>query len=242
MSRMLDDLYLPDGKRLTSQIVGKPGSGKSYYLTHTIDTFLKKHKDPSYRLIYICPKQEADLGEKNTPIGVDKLEKRLKKNRVAVVYPNPHYVDAEVDYCIDLVFSIQQANPDFSCTIIIDDAQTFISSRKAASPSFRRLALTGRSKNIRFVAVAHQMVEGRIVGVPAHPPVGTAATSLVDLARVAQVQIAPEQLTLTRQLSRSVRGIATVAAPVAGSRFRAIKAVATPPPRRRHSRDVAASG
>ena len=35
--RMLDDLYLPDGKRLTSQIVGKPGSGKSYYLTHTID-------------------------------------------------------------------------------------------------------------------------------------------------------------------------------------------------------------
>ena len=158
MSRMLDDLYLPDGKRLTSQIVGKPGSGKSYYLTHTIDTFLKKHKDPAYRLIYICPKQEVDLGEKNPPIGVDKLEKRLKKNRVAVVYPNPHYVDAEVDYCIDLIFSIQQANPDFSCTIIIDDAQTFISSRKAASPSFRRLALTGRSKNIRFVAVAHQMV------------------------------------------------------------------------------------
>ena len=69
MSRMLDDLYLPDGKRLTSQIVGKPGSGKSYYLTHTIDTFLKKHKDPSYRLIYICPKQEADLGEKNTLLG-----------------------------------------------------------------------------------------------------------------------------------------------------------------------------
>ena len=158
MSRMLDDLYLPDGKRLTSMVSGKPGSGKSMFLIQTLSQFLKKHTDPSFRLIYVCPKHEANLGEKNPPIGVDKLEKRLKKNRVAVVYPNPHYVDAEVDYCIDLVFSIQQANPDFSCTIIIDDAQTFISSRKAASPSFRRLALTGRSKNIRFVAVAHQMV------------------------------------------------------------------------------------
>jgi len=158
MTQMLDDLYKPDGQRLTSQIVGKPGSGKSFYLMNTISQFLKKHKDPSYRLVYICPKQEADLGEKNPPISVDKLEKQLKKNRVAVVYPNPHYVEAEVDYCIDLMFSIQQANPDFSCTMIIDDAQTFISARKAASPAFRRLALTGRSKNIRFVAVAHQMV------------------------------------------------------------------------------------
>ena len=158
MTQMLDDLYLPDGKRLTTMVSGKAGSGKSYYLTHTIDMFLKKHKDPSYRLIYICPKLEANLGEKNPPIGVDKLEKRLKKHRVAVVYPNPHYVEAEVDYCIDLMFSIQQANPDFSCTLVIDDSQTFLTSRRAASPSFRRLALTGRSKNIRFVAVAHQLV------------------------------------------------------------------------------------
>ena len=99
-----------------------------------------------------------DLGEKNPPIGVEKLEKRLRKHRVAVVYPHPYHVESEADYVIDTAFAFQQANPDFSCTIIVDDAQTFISSRKAASPAFRRLALTGRSKNIRFVAVAHQAV------------------------------------------------------------------------------------
>ena len=33
---MLDDLYLPDGKRLTTQIVGKPGGGKSFYLRETL--------------------------------------------------------------------------------------------------------------------------------------------------------------------------------------------------------------
>ena len=158
MKTMLDDLYKPDGKRLTTQVVGKPGSGKSYYLKHTIQAFLKKHKDEGYRLIYICPKQEMDLGEKNPPIGVEKLEKRLRKHRVAVVYPHPYHVESEADYVIDTAFAFQQANPDFSCTIIVDDAQTFISSRKAASPAFRRLALTGRSKNIRFVAVAHQAV------------------------------------------------------------------------------------
>ena len=46
MSKMLDDLYLPDGKRLTTQIVGKPGGGKSFYLRETLMQFLKKNDDP----------------------------------------------------------------------------------------------------------------------------------------------------------------------------------------------------
>jgi len=158
MTKMLNDLYLPDAKNLSVQIVGKPGSGKSYYLKKTIEEFLKQNDDPDYRLVYICPKQEMQLGEKNKPIGVEKLESRLRKNRVAVVYPHPYEVDAQVDYAIDVVFDIQQKNPDFTCTFIVDDAQTFISSRRAASPQFRRLALTGRSKGIRFVAVSHQAV------------------------------------------------------------------------------------
>ena len=155
---MLDDLYLPDRKRLSSMITGRPGSGKSFFLEHTIREFMKRNQDENFRLVYICPKQEMTLYPKEKPITPDKLERHLRKNRTAVVYPDADFVEAEVDYCIDLCFAIQQANPDFTCTICVDDAQTFIQSRKGASAAFRRLALTGRSKGIRFVPVAHQMV------------------------------------------------------------------------------------
>ena len=154
MSR-LDDAFKPDGKALTTTVIGRPGSGKSYWLKHSIRDFMKQHKDPNYRLVYVCPKHEMLLYDKSKPIGVESLEKHLRKNRTAVVYPDPDYLEAEVDYCIDTIFAIQNANPDFTCTFVSDDAQVFISSRKSASNAFKRLALTGRSKGIRFVAVSH---------------------------------------------------------------------------------------
>ena len=154
MSR-LNDAFKPDFKALTSMVVGRPGSGKSYWLKHSIRDFMRSHKDANFRMVYICPKHEMSLYDKNKPIGVDKLEKHLRKNRTAVVYPDPDYIEAEVDYCIDTLFAIRNANPDFTCTIVVDDAQVFISSRRQASNSFKRLALTGRSKGIRFVAVSH---------------------------------------------------------------------------------------
>ena len=62
---MLDDLYKPDYKsRLTTQIVGRPGSGKSYYLRETITEFMKRNSDPNYRLVFLCPKHEMILSDK----------------------------------------------------------------------------------------------------------------------------------------------------------------------------------
>jgi hypothetical protein len=155
---MLEDLYLPDGERLSVMLVGRPGSGKSVFLRETIRDYMRRNTDKRTRLCYICPKHEMTLYDDKPPIGVDQMEKHLRKNRTAVIYPDPDFVEAEVDYCIDTLFAIQQANPDFTCTVVVDDAQTFIQSRRSASQSFRRLALTGRSKGIRFVAVSHQMV------------------------------------------------------------------------------------
>ena len=154
---MLDKLFKPDGKMLTTMVVGRPGSGKSYFLNKTLTEFCKKNTDENFRLVYICPKHEMQLLDEK-PIPVERLEKHIRKNQVAVVYPDPHWVEGEVEYVIDLLFAIRQANPDFSATIVVDDAQTFLSSRKAASPQFRRLALTGRSKGLRFVAVSHSMI------------------------------------------------------------------------------------
>jgi len=154
---VLGKLFKPDGKMLTTMVVGRPGSGKSYFLSKTLTEFCKKTEDENWRLVYICPKQEMRLGDER-PLSVDRLEKHLRKNRVAIVYPDPHWVEGEVEYVIDLLFAIRQANPDFSATLVVDDAQTFLSSRRQASHQFRRLALTGRSKGIRFVAVSHSMI------------------------------------------------------------------------------------
>jgi len=154
---MLNDLYLPDRKKLTTMITGRPGSGKSKFIEITLSEFLKSNKDPELRIVFFCPKQEMVLGEKNIVRSYD-LEKHLRKNRVAVVYPDPFTLEEECDYCVDLMFDIQQANPKFKAVFICDDAQIFLSSRRQASNSLKRLALTGRSKGIRFVAVSHTMV------------------------------------------------------------------------------------
>ena len=154
---LLNDLYKPDGKRLTTMVVGRPGSGKSYFLNKTLREYATKSQDENWRMVYVCPKHEAQLS-KEPPIGVDGMEQHLRKNRVATVYPDPDYVEAEVEYVIDLMFAMKNANPDFTATLCVDDAQTFLSSRKQASPQFRRLALTGRSKGIRFVAVSHSLI------------------------------------------------------------------------------------
>ena len=158
---MLDDLYKPDYKSsLTTQIIGRPGSGKSVYLRETINQFLKRNKDPNYRMVFVCPKHEMILSDKkeHRPIPTNQLEKHLRKNRVAIVYPNIDFLDAEADYIIDLIFAIERENEGFSATIVIDDSQVFVQSRKSISPSFRRLALTGRSRGIRYVAVAHSVI------------------------------------------------------------------------------------
>ena len=158
---MLDDLYKPDYKsRLNSAIIGRPGSGKSYYIQHTLTEFLKRNSDPNFRCVYLCPKHEMRLSDKkeHTPIRPDQLEKHLRKNRVAIVYPDIEFIDAETDYVIDLLFAIEKENEGFSSTLIIDDAQTFLSSRSTISPAFRRLALTGRSRGIRLVYVSHSII------------------------------------------------------------------------------------
>jgi len=158
---MLEDLYQPDYKsRLSVSVIGRPGSGKSVFLRHTILEFLKRNKDPNFRFVFICPKHEMILSDKkeHQPITADKLERHLRKNRFACVYPDTDHMDAEADFCIDLIFAIEQTNPDFSATICCDDSQIFIESRKSISTSFRRLSLTGRSRGIRFVSVSHSII------------------------------------------------------------------------------------
>ena len=154
---MLNDLYLPDCKRLSTMLIGAPGGGKSKFVEVTLSEFVRRSEDENLRVIYCCAKQEMYLGE-GTFTTLDKLEKHLSKNRIAVVYPDPMNLEAEVDYMIDFMFDLREANPDLKIVYVQDDSQIFLSSRKAASPSWKRLALTGRSRGIRLVSISHTPV------------------------------------------------------------------------------------
>ena len=158
----LDDLYMPDGKRLGVQIYGQPGSGKSFFIEHTLKAFLKKNKSEHLRVIYVSPKHEPIL-DKEPIYDLAKVEKHLKKNRMAVFYPSPDFYEQDVDALIDLTFDIREFNPDFKAVVIIDDAQVFLGSRASATPAHKRLVLTGRSKMIRVVYVSHALVMHKLL-------------------------------------------------------------------------------
>ena len=162
MANMLNDLYLPDGKRLTTILIGAAGSGKSFMTKHTLLSFMKQNDDENLRVIFCCPKHEMDLGE-DTYTPMHKLEKHLSKNRIAVVYPDPLNVEEETDWLINLVFEIKEANPDFKCVLCVDDSQIFLSSRREPSAMWKRLALTGRSRGIRMVVISHAPVFSKVL-------------------------------------------------------------------------------
>ena len=157
---MLNKLYEADGKRLNIQIWGQAGSGKTFFIEHTLDAFLKKSRNKNLRVVYISPKHEGILLSKKQKPVYDSaaLEKSLRKERLTVFYPFVDDLEGEVDYAINLMFEMRHSNPDMKGVLIIDDAQVFLSSRKAASSAHRRLALTGRSRNIRGVYVSHNIV------------------------------------------------------------------------------------
>jgi Cdc6-like AAA superfamily ATPase len=164
MSDMLNRLYLPDGANLNVMGWGQAGSGKTVFFQTTLDKFLKKNKNEKLRVVVIAPKSEDwDLGKKRTQIvyNLESLERSIAENRMTVLYPSIDGLEDTVDEAINMTFDYQQANPESSFIVIIDDAQIFLSSRRAASDALKRLALTGRSRRIKGVFIAHNVVFSR---------------------------------------------------------------------------------
>ena len=161
------DLFLPDGKSLHKVVVGQSGSGKSVFLELVAKDYLKANKDPSWRIIYFSPKNEGFVDllpktKKGKPIGlvgdVDSMIENMKKNYLTVFYPDSSGLDETMDDTIEALFDFKDANPDFKATLVIDDAQVFLSARRESSESQRRLALLGRSRELNAVYVSHAVV------------------------------------------------------------------------------------
>lgn len=162
---MLNDLYDVDGSKLNVMVWGQAGSGKSYFLEQTASAYLRGNQDPYYRMVYIAPKGEGFeslLGKKEKPVtNLEDFSKSVMKQRTTVFYPPMADLDLQVDEAINTMFDLRDQNPDLKCVIIIDDAQVFLSSRKAASDAHKRLALTGRSRGLRAIYVSHNIVFAR---------------------------------------------------------------------------------
>ena len=164
---MNNDLFMPTGKSLHKVVVGQSGSGKSVFLEESAKAFLKNNSSETMRLIYFSPKQEGFIDllpkdKKKRPIGlvgsVDGMLKNLEKNVLTVFYPDSYELESTMDETLDALFDFKDANPTFKCTIVIDDSQVFLSSRKQASESFRRIALLGRSRELNVIFVSHAVV------------------------------------------------------------------------------------
>lgn len=163
----LDDLFTPTGKSLHKVVVGQSGSGKSVFLETGAKAHLKQNKDPDYRMIYFSPKNEGfvDLLPKDRrkrPVGlvrsVEGMLKSVEKNRLTVFYPEIDGLDYTIDDTINALFDMKEVNPKMKATLIIDDSQVFLSSRKSASDAFRRLALLGRSRELNAIYVSHGLI------------------------------------------------------------------------------------
>ncbi len=164
---MNNDLFMPTGKSLHKVVVGQSGSGKSLFLEESAKAFLKNNSSETMRLVYFSPKQEGFIDllpkdKKKRPIGlvgsVDGMLKNLEKNVLTVFYPDSYELESTMDETLDALFDFKDANPTFKCTIVIDDSQVFLSSRKQASESFRRIALLGRSRELNVIFVSHAVV------------------------------------------------------------------------------------
>ena len=99
---------------------------------------------------------------KKRPVGlvgsVDDMLKNMERNTLTVFYPDSTGLESTMDETINSLFDMKDANPEMKCTLIIDDAQVFLSSRKQASDAFRRLALLGRSRSLNAIFVSHGLI------------------------------------------------------------------------------------
>lgn len=154
-------LFLPDGSPhgLSSAYAARSGSGKTHHLTYMVNRAVKMPEFENVRFLYLSIKREDYFGVKPTSSMSD-LFKRLRKEQVLVYYPDdPADYESQVDYIIEQVFAISDANPDAKFSIIIDDVNVMDSftSQGHISSSVKKLVVAGRSKGIVGCFVCHRL-------------------------------------------------------------------------------------
>ena len=159
----LERLYHPDGKHLGGLVAGLSGSGKTTAVITTLQQAMKNNKFGEYhRFIVIDPKtQYGDYDKLSEPImDMKKALKSIRKERMTVYFPDLDYLEQEVSYIVDYLFSLADTEPKSSFTLVLDEASILITPTKIP-PALKRLSVQGRAKRIKPIFISQRPIVNR---------------------------------------------------------------------------------
>ncbi len=163
MSLTLERLYHPDGKHLGGLVAGLSGSGKTTAVISTLQQAMKNNKFGEYhRFIVIDPKtQLGDYDILADPIyDMKKALKSIRTERMTVYFPDLDYLEEEVSYMVDYLFTLSDSEPKTSFTLILDEASILITPTKIPK-ALKRLSVQGRAKRIKPIFISQRPIVNR---------------------------------------------------------------------------------
>jgi hypothetical protein len=174
-------LLLPNGEYLSTLIIGRAGSGKSYALSKVVNDAMRTFPE-SWRGLYISPKHEPIYGideKKVKPAySVGDAIGGIAKDRLTMWYPDMDTFDEDLGTMIESLFAYRSAEgDDFSVSFILDDANIILNDYP--KPAIKKLILASRSAMIRPVFVGHRAMQSKWL---------TGQTSHIAVFSIAQIE------------------------------------------------------
>ena len=155
MPLRIEDLYLPDRKRLGTLWAGTSGSGKTTAVISTLrQAILSSKFGEFHRFVIIDPKVQAgDYDLLVDPIyELEKVFKSMDKERVTLYWPyyeefDTKTIEHDISQIVDEMFRLADSEPKATFTFILDESSIVITPTRVP-PSLKRLAVQGRAKGI----------------------------------------------------------------------------------------------
>ncbi len=155
MPLKIEELYLPDRKRLGTLWAGTSGSGKTTAVISTLRQAILSPKFGEYhRFIIVDPKvQQGDYDLLVDPIfDLSEVMKSMDKNRVTLYWPyyeefDTKSMEQDISVIVDEMFRLADSEPKATFTFILDESSIVITPTRVP-PSLKRLAVQGRAKGI----------------------------------------------------------------------------------------------
>ncbi len=151
----IEELYLPNRKRLGILWAGTSGSGKTTAVISTLrQAILSPKFGEFHRFVIVDPKvQRGDYDLLSDPItDLGTALKSMNKNRVTLYWPDYQEFDQktleeDISIMVDEMFNLAQSKDEPTFTFVLDEASIVISPTRVP-PSLKRLSVQGRAKGI----------------------------------------------------------------------------------------------
>ena len=155
MPLSIEELYLPDRKRLGTLWAGTSGSGKTTAVISTLrQAILSPKFGEFHRFVMIDPKvQNGDYDLLVDPIfDINEVFKSMDKNRMTLYWPyyeefDTKTIEYDISLIVDEMFRLADKEPRATFTFILDESSIVITPTRVPA-SLKRLAVQERAKGI----------------------------------------------------------------------------------------------